>query len=87
MAERSLVLRDDLQDNPLDDRADKRSIIVKEDPFGATSAGAIPLHGQKEFPGSFALTPASLTMAATVEGLGRQGFLKGKVCDWGTGSG
>ena len=73
-------------------RMDHRSVFVNLDLFGGSTkkrpdTTTVPLHGHDECPGSFALTPASMTTAATVYGLSLAGLIRGRVLDWGCGNG
>ena len=74
-------------------RMENRSVFVNLDVFvgnskkGDQTTLMIPLHGQDECPGSFALTPASMTTAATVYGLSLAGVIRGRCLDWGCGNG
>jgi hypothetical protein len=76
VSQQALRLRTDSSEN----------VMVNLDQFGGASAGpeekVILLHGQDKSPGSFAITPASMTTAATVYGLCRSGVLTGSfaVC-------
>ena len=74
-------------------RMENRSVFVNLDVFVGNikkrdqTTLTIPLHGQDECPGSFALTPASMTTAATVYGLSLAGVIRGQCLDWGCGNG
>ena len=62
----------------------RKSVFVNLDMFGGEredheTTMTIPLLGLDKCPGSFALTPASMTTAATVYGLISAGVIGGKV--------
>ena len=65
----------------------RESVFVNLDLFGSEREDhekitTIPLLGRDKCPGSFALTPASMTTAATVYGLISAGVIGGKVARW-----